>query len=500
MAKLQFSCPYCRAELQAHVSGEGKEVRCPGCQGVFRLAYRDGGETPIVPVRLGLETTSRKHPTLDDPGTDADGFDSGNSALRQQIADSLLAGNRVFVTGAAGTGKTYLLKSIAKEIAERKHVVHVTASTGIAASLLFGEIEGQGSFYLRGPSTLHAAAMLPRSSDPDEPRAIQVGINSLKDSEVIIIDEISTLDRLTFDRFLTRAPEGAGILVVGDFLQLPPVRSDENGEPDFAFRSPGFSSFEIAELTTKYRHSESEFIQFLERLRHGDNIRAFYQDIPTEFEPGYPVLFGTNREVDARNASEMAKIEQKSFWCSCHVEVGKPEKALKWFAGYTRAVQVLEIKQGMRVLCVQNIPAVGLVNGDLGTLQHVSSEDWQGHGPVLVDVEFDRVGIRRMRRYRFKKEKTTKHGRRKVMYAVYQFPLVPAYALTVHKAQGLTLDVVNIDGNRVNFAKGQVYVALSRCRRKSGLRINNSNMFQAFTRPSVEEYYRNANRFRLQAD
>ena len=85
----------------------------------------------------------------------------------------------------------------------------------------------------------------------------------------------------------------------------------------------------------------------------------------------------------------------------------------------------------------------------------------------------------------------------KVEFNVEQFPIVPAYGLTVHKAQGMTLDIVNIDGRKINFDAGQVYVAISRCRTKKGLRIQNANMFNAFTRKSVDDYYANANRLQF---
>ncbi|MDP6380138.1 MAG: hypothetical protein QF662_02230, partial [Phycisphaerae bacterium] len=134
-----------------------------------------------------------------------------------------------------------------------------------------------------------------------------------------------------------------------------------------------------------------------------------------------------------------------------------------------------------------------LVNGDLGTIIRIAREDWEGHGPAWVEVEFDRVGERRLPRYKWEKKKWTKN-REEVVFAVQQFPLIPAYGLTVHKAQGMSLDLVNVDGRKVNFAAGQVYVALSRCRTQAGLRVRNSNMFEAFTRESVEAYYRQAQR------
>lgn len=507
MAMLSFICPACRANLQADVSNRGKRLRCPTCQAVFVLArgaveqYHHGVGTQEVGF------TSRQAPgTTPNPISIGPGFDSGDPRVLEALVNRLIAGERIFVTGAAGTGKTFLVKLIARRLAERRNTVYVTASTGIAASLLFDEIGQHGSLYVKGPSTLHSAAMLPWSNEEDEESLIAIGRKKLSTSDVVIIDEISMLDNLTFSRFLKRlrrrtaSRKRTGLLAVGDFYQLPPVREVENGEPDFAFRSKSFGRFELLELTNVYRQTNATFVTFLERLRHGECDRQFFARISEHFDLRYPVLFGTRREAAIHNDRQLAALHTPPFMCECAVTVGKPEKALKWFSNYTRAVQRLEIKQGMRVLCVQNMPCPMvqggvLVNGDLGSIERVSEEQWEGHGPEWVDICFDRVGKSiRICRYQFKKE-VNDGFRRRIVFEVNQFPFIPAYGLTVHKAQGMTLDVVNIDGNRVNFAAGQVYVAVSRCRHETGLRIQNSSMFEAFTRPSVDRYYNTAPRF-----
>jgi ATP-dependent exoDNAse (exonuclease V) alpha subunit len=448
-----------------------------------------------------VEFTSRQAPgTTPNPISVGPGFDSGDPLVLEALVNRLIAGERIFVTGAAGTGKTFLVKLIARTLAERRRTVYVTASTGIAASLLFDEIGQQGSLYVKGPSTLHSAAMLPFSEDEDQKDLVQVGRRKLSTSDVVIIDEISMLDKLTFSRFLKRLQRGrrTGLLAVGDFHQLPPVREVENGEPDFAFRSKSFGRFKLLELTNVYRQTNAAFVTFLEGLRHGECDRQFLARIPEDFDLRYPVLFGTRREAAIHNDRQMAALHTPPFMCECAVTVGKREKALKWFSNYARAVQRLEIKQGMRVLCVQNMPCSMvqggvLVNGDLGTIERVSEEQWEEHGPEWVDVSFDRVGSIRIRRYPFQKK--VNDGSQRIIFEVQQFPFIPAYGLTVHKAQGMTLEVVNIDGNKVNFAAGQVYVAVSRCRHETGLRIQNSSMFEAFTRPSVDRYYNTAPRF-----
>ena len=422
--------------------------------------------------------------------------DSGDPKLLERITELLIQGERIFLSGAAGTGKTWLVKQIARQISEKEKVVYVTASTGIAASLLFDEIGLRQSFFIKGPSTLHSAAMLPWSSEKDHTRLIEKGKSRLAGTDVIIIDEISILDSETFERFLKRLPVYPGILVVGDLFQLPPVTRDKKNRPNFVFRSKAFNDFRLVELQKNYRQAESDFIIFLENLRHGQNQPDFYLRISSEFDHNHPTLFGTRREAGFKNSLEFSKLSTKSYTSKCKVKVGDPEKAIEWFENYTRALHTCQLKEGMRVLCIQNHDE--LVNGDLGTIISISGKQREGNHPDRVRIEFDRnrIGTREMGPYEFKKEVQDGYTT-KVKFSVEQFPIVPAYGLTVHKAQGMTLDICNLDGRKISFAAGQVYVAVSRCKTKTGLRIQNANMFQAFTRKSVEEYYSNANRLRL---
>ena len=353
-----------------------------------------------------------------------------------------------------------------------------------------GAPAGPASPWIQGPSTLHSAARLPLSYEEDSPRRCEKGRRKLEDARVIIIDEISMIDSRTFDFFVKRTHSAQGILAVGDFFQLPLVSEDHEGQPNYAFRSAAFSDFKVVELTQVHRQDEPEFIRFLGRLRHGEADLDFYAELPGEFDLGHPVLFGTRREAKAQNQREIEKIQQPSAFARFQVEVGDHEAAVRWFDSYTRAVQVLELKPGMRVLCIRNHDA--LVNGDLGTVTDIADQESEC-GPAWIDVELDRLGPVRSFPFRFELKRTVR-GQEVTVYAVRQFAFVPAYGLTVHKAQGMTLDVINVDGSRVNFAAGQVYVALSRCKTKAGLRVANASQFAAFTRLSVERYYEIADR------
>ena len=424
-------------------------------------------------------------------------YDARNPVLLNEIVECLLEGRRIFLSGGAGTGKTTMVRRIANEIADRGKVVILAASTGIAACQLRGETGLHDSYHIRGPATLHSAAHLPRAEMPDSERRLAFGKRKLARAAVVIVDEISMVDRVTFERFLTRVKPGTGILVVGDFFQLPPVPRNEEGQPDFAFGSPEFAAFELIDLETVLRQAEPHFVEFLRNLRHGRVDESVLADAEGKFNLNFPVLFGTNRQADRHNQRCIDAIAAPSVYSVCQVKKGDGDEAVPWLETQTRAKAQLEVKVGMRVLCIQNHDE--LVNGDLGTVTDICEQCEPGSEiPCWIDVAFDRddVGQRRLFVYEFEgRVWNARKNQEDVRFAVRQYPIVPAYALTVHKAQGLTLDVVNVDGSHVNFVPGHVYVALSRARTLDGVRLRNARGFNAFYDPSVLLYYQRAERF-----
>ncbi len=423
--------------------------------------------------------------------------DARNPVLLADVVEGLLAGGRIFLSGGAGTGKTTLVRRIANQLVQRgKHVV-LAASTGIAACQLRDETGIHNSRYCQGPSTLHAAAFLPRVEMPDSNRRIESGRRKLERARVIIVDEISMVDRVTFDRFLQRVEPETGLLVVGDFFQLPPVPRNEEGLPDFAFYSTAFADFELIDLQTVLRQAEPHFVEFLKGLRLGRVDVDILKNNHREFDPDYPVLFGTNRQADAHNQRRIDQIDAPPVHSICQVTKGDREEAAQWLQGHTRAKATLQIKKKMRVLCIQNHE--DLVNGDLGTVTDICTEYAPDtEMPYWIDVAFDRngLGTRRLNAIEFQELVwDSRKDKEQVKFAVVQYPIVPAYALTVHKAQGMTLDVVNIDGSHVNFVPGHVYVALSRSRTLDGVRLRNASGLAAFNDSAVLHYYERAHRF-----
>ena len=424
-------------------------------------------------------------------------YDARNPVLLTEVVERLLEGRRIFLSGGAGTGKTTMVRRIANELADRGKTVVLAASTGIAACQLRGETGLHDSYHIRGPATLHSAAHLPRAEMPDAERRIEFGKRKLGKAKVIVVDEISMVDRITFERFLTRVKKGTGILAVGDFFQLPPVLRNDEGQPDFAFNSPAFADFELIDLETVLRQAEPHFIDFLKDLRNGHVDETVLAGAERSFDLDFPVLFGTNRQADHHNLRCIDAIAAPSVYSTCRVKKGDPEEAVRWLETQTRAKARLELKEGMRVLCIQNHDE--LVNGDLGTVKEIGDPtEPDGEQPCWVDVKFDRaeIGTRRLFAYEFEgRVWNSRKNQEETKFAVMQYPLVPAYALTVHKAQGLTLDVVNVDGSHVNFVPGHVYVALSRARTLDGVRLKNARRFNAFYDPTVLLYYQRAERF-----
>ncbi|MBW8034618.1 MAG: AAA family ATPase [Planctomycetes bacterium] len=456
---------------------------------------------PLIIIAIVIGYYWGKYSKRKIPSTPKPYFDSGNQQLLADIVESLLAGNHLFLTGSAGTGKTYMIKNIAREISKRYKEVVLAATTGIGACQI-REVTGlRLSSYIKGLGTLHSAAILPISDMPDTPDRIEAGKERLINTSVVIIDEISMLDSLTFDRFMERLQPNTGILAVGDFFQLPPVRSTPEGHPDFIFRSENFADFKLIELQTIYRQGDEDFIKFLQDTRFGTPDWNFLDNVNKNFDSAFPVLCGTNIEVDTYNSNEIGAINHPVIESIAYPEIPNPRyttgQALAWLTTNTRAKTHLILKNTMRVLCIQNHGQ--LVNGDLGTIEDISLEKFNGTGlPQWVDVKFDRleIGLRKMAPFGFEKIYFNPHtNREKIDFTVKQYPLIPAYGITVHKSQGMTLDQANIDGNKINFAPGQAYTALSRVRTPSGIMLQNGNNLAAFSAPSVIEYYRNAPRF-----
>lgn len=382
-------------------------------------------------------------------------------------------GANIFLTGMAGTGKTTLLR---KFLANAPTRVDVTAPTGVAALNV-------------GGTTIHrfCGMMLGPQGDTtnedyyhwllEQPyRSIRRGFERIENCETLVIDEISMLPGRTLDfiEWLFRKRRGsadpwggAQVIVVGDFLQLPPVRKGgENTPYDWAFAHRVWkeSGFTPAILTEVRRQNEVDFVRALKAVRSGlfdDVSRGTLRARVKSFPPSnIPRLYTHNAQVDKWNTYMLSELEGDLI-VSEGVSWGN-QKNVDFIADNLICPRRLEIKVGAIVMTTINDREDQYVNGSLGTVTDIIGPPDR---PTTVIIEKHGGGVAEVGKF------TWRHGKNESSpdYAEYtQFPLRLAYAMTIHKCQGLTLDHAYIDV-RAAREHGQAYVALSRVRSLQGL-------------------------------
>lgn len=390
----------------------------------------------------------------------------------------------VFLTGKAGTGKSTFLKYICANTS-KEHVV--LAPTGIAAVNVGGQ-------------TLHSFFKMPFKpllpDDPDfSPRKIRKTlrysaekVKLIKKIELIIIDEISMVrcDMIDFiDKVLRifsgnmREPFGGKqLLFVGDIFQLEPVITHDMRDilrryykQFFFFNAQVFSSLGLIpiELRKIYRQTDSSFISMLDRIRvsratSGDLrlINSRYVPDYREHEDGFMMTLATRRDtVDSINHDHMQALDTPEYTFQGVVEGIFPDNDLP-------TNKELTLKKGAQVIFIRNDREERWVNGTLGRVSRVDESGVEvelenGEGYVLDEETWENV------QYTYdEKEKKVKE---ELVGSFRQYPIKPAWALTVHKSQGLTFSNIVIDFAGGAFSSGQTYVALSRCTSLEGITL-----------------------------
>ncbi len=375
----------------------------------------------------------------------------------------------VFLTGKAGTGKSTLIEHFRENT--KKNVV-VLAPTGLAALNIRGQTVN--SFFKFPPRILDASAV-----------SKHVNKRLYKSVDCIIIDEVSMLradvmDAIDYflrlhgrDRSLPFG--GVQIVLVGDMYQLPPVVTRQEQhiygrmyETPYFFSAQSFnqSLFAFIELTTIFRQNEVRFIEFLNHIRLGEVSPEILQTINarvTRQEPdtSYIVLCPTNAAVDSINRLKLANIDAPVFTYTATTEGDFPTEGR-----YLPVEMTLHLKVGARVLFVKNDKGGKWVNGTLGTVVRLDTDTIMvkidgRREPVVVTVDtWENV------RYSVGSAGEIQAD---VKGRLFQYPLKLAWAITIHKSQGMSFDRVCIDFSRSPFAAGQTYVALSRCRTLDGM-------------------------------
>lgn len=376
----------------------------------------------------------------------------------------LKTGGNVFLTGEPGAGKTYVINQYIAYLEACGVKVAVTASTGIAATHI-------GGMTIHAWSGIGARDQLSQY-DLEAITTKEKIMRQVKKAQVLVVDEISMLDGKIIDmvnivcksiRQSTEAFGGIQIIFVGDFFQLPPV-TRHGDMMRYAFESRGWDDARplIAYITDQYRQEDEMLLGLLKSIRTNQVEEEHFTLLQEQKEIGYEgieptKLFTHNADVDNVNLGKLRELpgKSRSFKMS-----GKGNKMMQ--AGLVKnclSPELLELKEEAMVMCTKNNFEQGYVNGTLGRIVDFDIEDGL---PVIETTEGKRI----------KMEETSWSlaEDNKVLAEVTQIPLRLAWAITVHKSQGMSLDAAEIDLSKA-FVFGQGYVALSRVRTLSGLKM-----------------------------
>jgi len=406
--------------------------------------------------------------------------------LARQFA--LYTHKHCFITGKAGTGKTTLLKRIVGETG--KNVV-VVAPTGVAA-INAGGVTIHSMFGLPLTCFVPCDDFVDLNLATNRRRMLHEHVHFRKDKlrvlremDLLIIDEVSMVrcDVLDVIDFVLRAvrrkdrPFGdAQLLLFGDMHQLPPVvRDPEWGILQSYYRGPFFfdslvwPQLQAAEIELKkiYRQTDERFLALLNSIRERkmsatdfDQLRRRYNPEFKPTEKGYVLLATHNSKADGVNASELAKLPGKAFSFDAEVEGEFPEHMFP-------CDQMLCLKPGSQVMFIRNDTEEGrYYNGKLAVVKKIDREN------IVVTFNDDGRDFplhrEKWENINYTVDKDSGRIVRQELGTFSHFPIRLAWAITIHKSQGLTFDKLIIDAGR-SFAAGQVYVALSRCRSLEGI-------------------------------
>lgn len=406
---------------------------------------------------------------------------------KQIIIDFIRAKHNVCITGAAGTGKSFMLRLI------REHFphVHVTASTGVAAVNVGGVTIHSWSGIGNGS---HSAEEIVRFINSGPGTKIR---RNLKKARLLAIDEISmvsanTLELINLVLQKVRCNEqsfgGIQLLVLGDFFQLPPVSKSQI--PEYCFDSMAWkdANFRIFELSEIFRQSDLRFIQLLNNIRYAalneEDISLLKQRQEAKLDSHITptILVTHNAQAEQINIARLNQLNESNLVSFQMTESGK-ESAVSFLKKNCLASSQLNLKIGAQVMMLKNtLQKQGIINGSIGIITNFNKEK----NPIVRFFN----GVETIISPEVWAVETYNEtiGKTEVTGSIKQIPLILAWAITIHKSQGMTMDSVLCDLTNV-FADGQVYVALSRVKSLDGLFLRGFKTSSLKVNEKVKKFY-----------
>jgi ATP-dependent DNA helicase PIF1 len=437
------------------------------------------------------------------------------SAEQIQAFTAYTQKENIFVTGPGGTGKTALIKYIQKDAVRKGYNIQVCALTGCAAVLL--ECKAK---------TLHSWAGIGLGKGSFDQLVTKISKNRFlknnwKVTDILVVDEVSMMSQKLFElldaigkaiRKDSRPFGGIQLIFSGDFYQLPPVGDkDELESTKFCFESmlwsQTFSKDNHIQLTKIFRQSDPIYQKILNQIREGKLKRSSNEmllhsvgrEIPDNLDIRPTKLFPTRNKVDQVNTREMNVLntEEKEFKLKYHSDLEMTatellkrrqftkeqiQTELLYLKGNLRCDEVVKLKIGSQVMCIVNIDlenGATLCNGSQGIVTRISEQGL----PVVKFSNSNGSAFETIMGYHvWPSENIPGIG-------VSQLPLILAWALTIHKAQGATLDIAEIDAGSGIFECGQTYVALSRVKSIEGLYLTSFDASKIKVSRKVQEFY-----------
>lgn len=395
---------------------------------------------------------------------------------QKEALNILKTGANVFLTGEPGSGKTHTINQYVSYL--RIHGIEpaITASTGIAATHIHG-------------MTLHSWSGVGVARDLSDDDVADIAKSRyisgrIKKTKVLILDEVSMIDGETLsnvERICRRVKKsaqpfgGMQVVFVGDFFQLPPVTKGysrpqslpgkEGRSSVFSFTSPAWRMMSptVCYLTEQHRQEDAKFLEILSAVRRDEFSEKHFEHMRQclitldELPNDVTRLFSHNADVDTINTKELTKLlgKTRSFLMADR----GPERLIEALKRGCLSPERLELKEGSAVMFTKNNPNAGFVNGTLGT---VIGFDDESRCPVVM-LRDETVLVAKPMEWAIEEQG-------EVLARIMQIPLRLAWAITIHKSQGMSMDAAVMDLSRT-FEFGQGYVALSRVRTLAGVHL-----------------------------